>query len=401
MTSMLFLATCVLYLAASLYLAHRCCHVLRVLHIGPVWLPLVVYGVVLLLDVGFLALRLLPTNTVWLPRLVYILSTEWMPIVLYGSVLLGLLDIARHVLEWFGYPTPYRTPQELLWTGLATLALMLYGHYVAADVSVMHTAIPSDKLPSGVKLKIAVASDLHTGYAVTRGNVEHLVELINPEHPDLVLLAGDLMDGQTTPVLSEDQGRPLEKLSAPLGTFAILGNHDYMAGDTLVERYFNSLRGVRVLRDDVAKIKVQGTENLEQATIAHEPADSCASSGFLINVVGRDDLTHLHRYQHERLPVDAFATDSGAFVVMLDHQPWDAQKAATTSTDLYIAGHTHGGQLFPFNLVTGALFPLQHGQAFYGHLCALVTSGFGTWGPRFRLLTRSEIWIVDIEGTRE
>lgn len=381
MHTLLFLGIVVLYVAASLYLAHRVNHVLRVLSIGPAWLPYVVYAAVLLLDSGFFLLRALPAGAVWPARIVYVVSTEWMPVVLYGSALLGLLDAVRWLLEWMGYPTPYRTPFELSAAGLCTLLIVLYGHYVAVDVALVRATVPTGKLPDGKRVTVAIASDLHMGYALGRGRVETLAERVNAEHADLLLLVGDLFDGQTAPVLAEDQARPLEQVNADMGVVAVLGNHDYMAGDSVVARYMRGLRGVRLLRDETLTL----------------PIDSCGK----LCVVGRDDLSHLRQYHHARRPLTDLATDSGAFVIALDHQPYDFDQAAEAGADMYVGGHTHGGQMFPVNLLTRALFELDHGLMYKGGLCCLVTSGYGTWGPRFRLLTRSEIWIVTIEGTRE
>ncbi len=217
---------------------------------------------------------------------------------------------------------------------------------------------------------VVVASDLHLGTLTSERWVAARVEQIEAERPDLVILAGDIVEGHGE---SERQFLPaLRKLSAPLGVWAVNGNHETYgppddpskAGATLLEQ-----AGVHVLRDRWAEVR----------------------PGLII--AGVDDLTSRHRRgQHYAEFVDrALAGRPAGATILVSHTPWLGEMAANRNVGLVLSGHTHDGQIWPFTYVVRQTYPLTSGRHDVHGMPVIVCRGTGTWGPRMRLWHRSEI----------
>ena len=215
-----------------------------------------------------------------------------------------------------------------------------------------------------------MAADMHFGLLSGRDHAARMVEEINALRPDLVLFPGDLIDDAIGPY--EDQGIPavLQGIDAPLGVYATLGNHDKDEGPP--QRVIDAIEraGITVLRDEVATV-----------------ADAFA-------LVGRKD-----RSEPDRLPVAELTAraDRSKPLILLDHQPYELQAAQEAGVDLSVSGHTHRGQVAPGHLITQRLYELDWGYLRKGSLHAIVTSGYGFWGPPIRIGSRAEI--VRIEAT--
>lgn len=164
----------------------------------------------------------------------------------------------------------------------------------------------------------------------------------------------------------------LGQLCPRLGCFAVTGNHEYYAGEEEAVSYLESA-GVRVLRDEAVTIE-----------------------GRLV-IAGRKDRT-AGRFGERRLPLKEILSGipEGLPVLLLDHQPRDLREAESAGVDLQLSGHTHNGQLFPFNLVTRHLFEVSQGWKTLGRTTVLVSSGVGTWGPPMRTSAPPEIWLLEL-----
>lgn len=370
MPSFVFFLIIALYLLASCYIAAKVC---RALKFRPLAWRAAVWVVVLLLDISFFLSRLVPGEWLLVSRILYVVSTTWLPVVLYGFMSLLALDVLRLLLTATRGVTPYHTPLMVNMAGSATLLVMILGHFVAVSPQETRYTVFSDKLPAGQAYTLALVSDIHSGYAVTETDVAKMVDIINSAGADMTLIAGDLVDGDLAPVRAENALARLADLHSPMGVFAIMGNHEYIDNADDAARYIRSLPGVTLLRD------------------------SCADAA-PFHIVGRDDIS-LSRGGRLRKPIDGFARADSLFTIVMDHQPGAIADAVAFGADLSLSGHTHGGQIWPMNIITGLIYELDYGFACYGSTAVVVTSGFGTWGPRMRVGPIAEVVLIDVKGT--
>lgn len=251
---------------------------------------------------------------------------------------------------------------------LVLIAIALFiGSYKFNHPAVVHLDLTVEHPVQHKSLKIVAASDIHLGTSIDKKRLHQYVQLINAQKPDIILLAGDITDRSFGPVLEQKMEEELSQLQAPLGVYAITGNHEFYSG--VHEEIANYLRtaGITVLHDSTALV------------------------GNSFYLIGRDDRTNPKRKALAEL-VKNLRTDLPR--ILLDHQPYDLQQAVDNDIDLQISGHTHEGQFFPGNLVVKRIFEVAHGYKKKGKTHIYVSSGLGIWGPLYRIGTQSEI--VDI-----
>ncbi|MBP7604907.1 MAG: metallophosphoesterase [Spirochaetes bacterium] len=235
------------------------------------------------------------------------------------------------------------------------------------DIAINGKDIP----PEGIRL--AVASDIHLGVIIGNSRLENMVREINRMSPDAILLVGDILDEDLAPVIEQNLGETLKGLRAKHGVYAVTGNHEYIGGVDEAVKYLED-HGIRMLRDSA--VLVNGA----------------------FYVVGREDrsVTAFTGKRRKDLHELTAPLDRGKALIVLDHQPFKLGEAEMNRVDLQISGHTHHGQLWPFNYITGAVYELSHGYKRKGNTHIYVSSGFGTWGPPVRVGTVPEILEVVI-----
>jgi predicted MPP superfamily phosphohydrolase len=222
--------------------------------------------------------------------------------------------------------------------------------------------------------RIALVSDIHLGPILGRAHIERIVRVVNDLRPDLVAITGDLADGSVA-----ELGRacgPLRDLRSTHGTFFVNGNHEYYTGD--LRNWHEELRGlgVRLLLNDRAEVS-RGTAALDVAGVNDPTGAYYADGPDFARAVGDRDPARP--------------------VVLLSHQPVQVRQARRHGVDLQLSGHTHGGQMCPFNLVV----PIQQGPlvaGWYrlGETQLYVTRGAGFWGPPVRVAAPPEITLVEL-----
>jgi len=217
---------------------------------------------------------------------------------------------------------------------------------------------------------IVAMSDLHIGTLLGKHWLEARVAQVNAQQPDLVVLLGDIFEGHDPP--REELFPVLRRLSAPLGIWAVLGNHEfhgrYDTGTSLV-----NYDGIQVLNNTWAEV---------------QPS---------LVLAGVDDLTANHRSGRGGDPVSmALAGRPPGATVLLSHTPWQADKAASAGVVLMLSGHTHGGQIWPFGYLVQRIYPLLGGRYEVHGMTVIVCRGTGTWGPRMRLWRPGEILRVTL-----
>lgn len=373
MNKIAFIALAAVYVLASCYIAMRTC---RALKRRPAAARAAVWAVIGTLTLSSLTIPAQSAMPTWLGTLLYNVSTNWMPAVLYGIMAMLTLDGIRKALELNGHKTPYHTPFSVALSASITLVVMLVGHINATDTQRTTYTTYSDELPDSVSYTIALASDIHLGHAIDADDAQRLAEEINSINPDITLLCGDIIDGALAPVLDEDMAKPLGEIRSKMGTYAIMGNHEHIDDPERAEKYLRSIEGLTLLRD------------------------SCVTIGS-IAIVGRDDRAARRSNPDARQQLrDIMPADKGLFSIVMDHQPSGIDEANDEGADLVVCGHTHCGQIWPLRIFTKLIFGHDYGQKCTGTTTAIVTSGFGTWGPRVRTGSISEVVEIEVLGTR-
>lgn len=231
-------------------------------------------------------------------------------------------------------------------------------------------------------IKIALISDLHFGRLVGADTLRRVAELVGPEAPDILIFAGDVID-DTDWMLDEmscaEVRSIIDAMTPRLGAWAVTGNHEYYAGvDSCVD--FLRSAGVRVLRDEWAE------PGGEIALIGREDA-SAARYGW-----ERAELSQIMP-AHDRERIERLGTP----IIVIDHQPTSLSDARDLGASLQLSGHTHRGQLFPFNFVTSAIFERDYGLYKMGSTNYYISCGAGTWGPPFRTSSRPEVVFITLK----
>jgi predicted MPP superfamily phosphohydrolase len=305
---------------------------------------------------------------------------------LYGFMFTVAADILRKingVVAITHYPPPYPFGARMSCAALIfamSMIVTLAGAWNANSPTVATAeAVIGVGAESGYSVRIAALSDIHLGRLAGPGYLRKLVALTNEQSPDIVLLVGDTADGAD---LFADGGRVAEvaallsEFNSRLGTWAVMGNHDYYAGMGDVLRLFERA-GVRLLRDEA--VTVDGK--------------------FVL--AGRDDFASA-RYGVERKSVAEIlssASDASGTaypVILMDHQPFNLGEAADNGVAFQISGHTHRGQLWPINFLVGSMYEKSYGPYKKGGTHYYISSGAGVWGPPVRTIGRPEIVIVNL-----
>jgi len=214
-------------------------------------------------------------------------------------------------------------------------------------------------------LVLVAISDVHLGTLINGNWMTQLIQRVNELRPDLVIIVGDVVDGNIRRV---ETLRPvLATLRAPLGVWAVTGNHEYYAG---VEQCVRLLQdaGYTVLRDSWAEV----------------------APGLVL--AGVDDLTARRQFGRGGQPIEqALAKRPPGASILLSHSPWQADVAARLGAGLMLSGHTHNGQIWPFSYLVQLSYPLLGGRYEIGGMPVIVGRGTGSWGPRMRLWQPGEI----------
>jgi predicted MPP superfamily phosphohydrolase len=228
-------------------------------------------------------------------------------------------------------------------------------------------------------LRIVTFSDGHLSATYGGRRFERLVELVNEQRPDVVAIVGDLVDGGVAE-LREDVA-PLADLVSAQGVFFVTGNHEYFVDTGEWMRHLPTL-GVEVLRNERVAIR-RGTASFDLAGIDDRTAASSGVPGH-----GAD------------LDAALDGRDDGTPVVLLAHQPFMVDQARAAGVDLQLSGHTHGGQLWPFDQLIRLDQPAVEGLSRHGDTQLYVTAGAGYWGPPMRIGARPEVTVVELRAPR-
>lgn len=307
----------------------------------------------------------------------------WLAAMAYFFMSILLIDFIRllnHFLHFYpSFITNNYACFKLYFAASLTIIIVIViiaGFINAKDPAIKTLDISIHKKIKNISgLHVVAVSDIHMGVIIGKKNVAGLVEKINSLKPDIILLAGDIFDEDLQPVIDLNLGEYLRNLKAPLGVFAITGNHEYIGGYKPAVKYLED-HNITVLIDSVVKV----------------------NDAFYL--IGRNDKDAIRFGGKPRKKLNELleGTDKNLPVILLDHQPFKLHEAVENGVDLQISGHTHHGQMWPFNYITRKVFELSWGYKQKGNTHFYVSSGYGTWGPPVRLGNRPEIMSFHIKS---
>lgn len=313
----------------------------------------------------------------WLNRIIYMVSTTWLVVVLYGFVMHVIFDIARVIARLKKGEWPERS-SKTVWNTIAITGLIIIcGVMNAYTPQVTHYEVKNEKLNEGDTLRFVVVSDLHAGYAIRKGDMERVKNMVNAQDADFCFIVGDIFDGDTRPVTENDLCAPLREIKTRKGTYAVLGNHEYIGGADVAAEYLRTLK----------------------LTLLRDSAVVCSTTSFdmkpYICIIGRDDMSRM-RMDKECKELGKMDNDTCEVKIVLDHQPGRVLESVAIGADLHISGHTHAGQVWPMRMFTKMMYANDYGHTRLGDTDVVVTSGFGTWGPRVRVGTSPEVVVIEM-----
>ncbi|MFC5823029.1 metallophosphoesterase [Nonomuraea insulae] len=262
--------------------------------------------------------------------------------------------------------------------GVSALGTVGYGMTSAlGDPVIERVGITLPKLdPRLGGLRFAVVSDIHLGPLTGIGHTERIVRMINGLEADVVAIVGDLVDGSVAQLGA--LARPLKNLESRYGAYFVTGNHEYFTAEGPGE-WIEELGelGVRSLRNERVEIKHQGA---------------------VLDLAGVNDVGGAASGDAPDFAKALGGRDTSRSTVLLAHQPIQVEQAARHGVDLQLSGHTHGGQIAPFNLVVGLQQPVVSGLATVDGVQVYVTRGAGFWGPPVRVGSPPEITMLELRS---
>lgn len=286
---------------------------------------------------------------------------------LYYTLLLAVL----HSLAWLiSKIAGVHLPSHQIATVAVTFicCFIAWGTWRAFHPDLRTEQIVTEKLPAGASYKMVLLTDLHMGRILGNSYATEVAQRVNELQPDLVVMAGDVIDERIAYIESEDSLTALAGIKAPV--YVAYGNHEYIDNPERWQQMLEA-KGFTVLRD----------------------ADTVFD--------GKLKITGLNDFSHNQSNDTLYALagqNADYYSIIMDHQPRKMDAAAEAGYDLYLAGHTHTGQLFPNRQVTRRMYKLDYGRANFGSMTAITSNGYGFWGPPVRTEVAPELILIELKG---
>lgn len=321
-------------------------------------------------------------------------EADWMSTVMNGSVYIFFstmyatavvvgVNILRYIdgrtLKLYASARPAVKQGAKVVAFIAALAVffttMVIGHRNVRYPRVMYQKYTVKRLvPEGAqpdkRMRLVFFSDLHIGEAMTPDYIARAVKLIQDQQPDLILCGGDFIDHRAVYAYDPRVMASLRSLHAPLGVYYVLGNHEYRDDLEANIRWVSEVGGT-LLRDSIA----------------------FPGNGPL-TLIGRDDWVN-----GNRKPFEVIANEADPLrgpVVLMEHTPASIDSIGDSPVDLILCGHTHGGQIWPGQLMVWWRYGMASGTRPVGEREVCISSGIGSAGATYRVGTRSEIRVYDL-----
>ena len=300
----------------------------------------------------------------------------WFAFMLYFFISIVLIDLLR-LLNWKLDFFPGFIKENYLYTKhivaaavlLLTLVVIFFGYVNTRNLKIKTLNIEIAKGACKLdELNVVMASDIHLSPMDNEALLERIAGKINELNPDIIFLAGDIVDDKPFILNGNKIGSSLLKLKAKYGVYAATGNHEFITGINEAEKYIVN-HNIILLRDSIIKI----------------------DDGFI--VAARDDRSKKNFTGEERLPLNKIINDSVKEypIMLMDHTPFGMEEAEENDVSLQLSGHVHNGQLYPLNFITRRIYEKSWGYLKKGKTQYYVSCGVGTWGPPVRTGSYSEI----------
>jgi predicted MPP superfamily phosphohydrolase len=322
----------------------------------------------------------------FLPPLLYDIwlgvGAIWFAFFVYFILLLAGLDIIRllesffHFLPKYFYNNYELTKKITAVIIIAVVSLIVFlGNLNKRDITVRNLNLSFPKGSGKLnELNIVMASDLHLSPIDGERLLTKIIDRINSLNPDIVLLAGDIVDDKAEILEQRNIGESFKRLKPKYGMYTINGNHEFINDVEPSVKYAEHL-GIKALRDEYVLI----------------------DSSFY--VIGREDVVMKQFTGKERKTLEQIIStiNSDYPRFLLDHTPVRLEQAVNNGIDLQLSGHTHHGQIWPGNIITNMIYEISWGYRQKGKTHFYVSSGAGTWGPPVRTGSKSEIVSIKIK----
>jgi len=378
---MFFLIAFSIYAIGNIYLFVRGWQSLEIIGRQRVWFA-VIFLIAAISFIAPMMLRFRGVSGVWFDAM-FMVGSFWIAVLLYGFLSLLFLDLLR-IVGWLGHIKPdfihqnYPLSKLIIFAifSLIIAVILCVGYHRAHHPQVTHIEMKIDKKAGQLaSLRVVMASDIHLGNTGGKKALARIVDVMNAQHPDIVLLAGDTFDGSPAHVIKKDVGVEFDRLQTKYGAYAVSGNHEYIGeretpnAMNIAFDYLNS-HGVQPLQDMVISV----------------------DSSFYL--AGRKDRTDRMRKTLSELLT---GIDRSLPVIMMEHQPFQFDEAEQAGIDLHLTGHTHHGQMWPLNYITKQIYEQDWGFLQKGQSKFYVSCGAGTWGPPIRTAGYSEVVVIDLK----
>jgi predicted MPP superfamily phosphohydrolase len=305
------------------------------------------------------------------------LTYSWLGLLFFLVMALGLSDAAKAItlrVQGTGTiddPERRKAISRLFAGGAALLGVGAASVGIAnvlSPVAVKRVRVTLDKLnPKSSGAKIVQLTDVHVGPTIGKEYIEHVVRRVNDLDADVVVITGDLVDGSVEDL--KDHVAPLATMKNKHGIYFVTGNHEYYSGAESWMAHLTRI-GIKVLRNE--HVRIGGDDGFDLAGV-DDPSS------------GTQDLRKALSLR-----------DPKVACVLLAHQPRGIHLAEELGVDLQLSGHTHGGQMFPWNLMVRLQQPFVAGLHKLQSAQIYVSSGTGYWGPPMRVGTSAEITEIEL-----
>ncbi len=297
-------------------------------------------------------------------KTMYAAGSIWLVFVLYMTMALVFFDIIKALFA-------RSMKNGVIYALGITLSILIAGHINYLSPRVNRIDIPVEKHIIGDTVTIVGVSDLHLGHGTGKERLKKFVDMINAEKPDIVLIAGDLIDNSTVPLHKEKMYEELNTINSSMGIYMAPGNHEYISGIDNSYRFVN-MTPIKMLADSVVTLP----------------------NG--IQLLCRDDVHSRGRMAIDELVAKA---DKSKVMILIDHQPYDIAIKNELGIDIQLSGHTHNGQIWPGNLITDRLFEQSNGYRKWSNSHVYVSSGLSLWGPPLRIGTNCDMVVFKVYST--
>lgn len=340
-----------------------------------------IFASIFILEFGLYltGLLLYPVLPMYFIRFLWLMGSTWMVFIFYMTLLWLLIDLILYLNRkklYFGkflYDNPRTSGAIFFVVSTVSIVIIMYiGNHRFRYPVVTKQEITINKSAGDItSMRIAVVSDVHLGYLIDRRYAKRYVDLINEQKPDLILFVGDIIDAEMAPIINQKMQEEFLRLNPRFGIYSCTGNHEYRYEAETKIKWLNDIANIKMIRDSAVLI----------------------DSSFYI--VGREDWVFAGRDSLKTI-LEKQNVDASLPIIVLNHTPNNLDEEMENGADIALYGHTHDGQIFPFNIFTRLVFEVSRGYKKKGDTNVYVSSGLGLSGPQYRIGTRSEIAVLDV-----